>query len=99
MCIVYSFLLHVSALTEQQYFDIEKRLAESQEQFLSSTRDLQTLKEEHKKISEFSHTSKLLIIYSDHHDVLFCLIDENTHSSMYYAVGLKCHSQVYIEFF
>uniref|UniRef100_A0A8P4G4M7 Translocated promoter region a, nuclear basket protein n=1 Tax=Dicentrarchus labrax TaxID=13489 RepID=A0A8P4G4M7_DICLA len=39
--------------SEQQYFDIEKRLAESQEQILSATRDLQTLKEENKKLSEF----------------------------------------------
>lgn len=45
-----------SAPTEQQYFDIEKRLAESQEQILSATRDLQALKEENKKLSEFSHT-------------------------------------------
>uniref|UniRef100_A0A3Q1GAB7 Translocated promoter region a, nuclear basket protein n=1 Tax=Acanthochromis polyacanthus TaxID=80966 RepID=A0A3Q1GAB7_9TELE len=43
--------------SEQQYFDIEKRLAESQEQILSATRDLQTLKEENKKLSEFSHIS------------------------------------------
>lgn len=49
-----------SILTEQQYFDIEKRLAESQEQFLSSTKDLQTFKEENKKISEFLHTSNIL---------------------------------------
>uniref|UniRef100_A0AAQ5Z1Z6 Nucleoprotein TPR n=1 Tax=Amphiprion ocellaris TaxID=80972 RepID=A0AAQ5Z1Z6_AMPOC len=40
--------------SEQQYFDIEKRLAESQEQILSATRDLQALKEENKKLSEFS---------------------------------------------
>lgn len=45
----------LSAPTEQQYFDIDKRLAESQEQILSATRDLQTLKEENKKLSEFSH--------------------------------------------
>lgn len=46
-----------SAHTEQQYFDIEKRLAESQEQILSATKDLQTLKEENKKLSEFTHTA------------------------------------------
>lgn len=40
--------------TEQQYFDIDKRLAESQEQILSATKDLQALKEENKKLSEFS---------------------------------------------
>nr|XP_020480735.1 nucleoprotein TPR-like [Monopterus albus] len=40
-----------SAPTEQQYFDIEKRLAESQEQILSVTRDLQTHKEENKKLN------------------------------------------------
>lgn len=45
-----------SAPTEQQYFDIEKRLAESQEHILSATRDLQAVKEENKKLSEFSHT-------------------------------------------
>ena len=45
-----------STPTEQQYFDIEKRLSESQEQTLSATRDLQTLKEENKKLSELSHT-------------------------------------------
>uniref|UniRef100_A0A3P8STC1 Nucleoprotein TPR n=1 Tax=Amphiprion percula TaxID=161767 RepID=A0A3P8STC1_AMPPE len=38
--------------SEQQYFDIEKRLAESQEQILSATRDLQALKEENKKLNE-----------------------------------------------
>uniref|UniRef100_A0A3Q3IUV0 Nucleoprotein TPR n=1 Tax=Monopterus albus TaxID=43700 RepID=A0A3Q3IUV0_MONAL len=36
--------------------DIEKRLAESQEQILSVTRDLQTHKEENKKLSELKHT-------------------------------------------
>uniref|UniRef100_A0A668ATS4 Translocated promoter region, nuclear basket protein n=1 Tax=Myripristis murdjan TaxID=586833 RepID=A0A668ATS4_9TELE len=35
---------------EQQYFDVEKRLAESQEQIVSTTRDLQTLKEENKRL-------------------------------------------------
>lgn len=39
-------------LIEQQYFDMEKRLAESQEQILSATKDLQTLKEENKKLSK-----------------------------------------------
>lgn len=43
-----------SSPTEQQYFDIDKRLAESQEQILSATKDLQALKEENKKLSEFS---------------------------------------------
>uniref|UniRef100_A0A669DHI5 Nucleoprotein TPR n=1 Tax=Oreochromis niloticus TaxID=8128 RepID=A0A669DHI5_ORENI len=38
--------------SEQQYFDMEKRLAESQEQILSATKDLQTLKEENKKLSK-----------------------------------------------
>uniref|UniRef100_A0A7N9ASS5 Nucleoprotein TPR n=1 Tax=Mastacembelus armatus TaxID=205130 RepID=A0A7N9ASS5_9TELE len=38
--------------SEQQYFDIEKRLVESQEQILSATKDLQALKEENKKLSE-----------------------------------------------
>lgn len=42
-----------SVPTEQQYFDVEKRLAESQEQILSSTRDLQALKEENRKLSEY----------------------------------------------
>lgn len=45
-----------STYTEQQYFDIEKRLAESQEHILSATRDLQAAKEENKKLSEFSDT-------------------------------------------
>ncbi|KAL7386103.1 hypothetical protein ABVT39_004054 [Epinephelus coioides] len=44
--------------SEQQYFDIDKRLAESQDQFLSATRDLQTLKEENKKINEELSTLK-----------------------------------------
>lgn len=43
-----------SSPTEQQYFDIDKRLAESQEQILSATKDLQALKEENKKLCEFS---------------------------------------------
>ncbi|MEQ2219093.1 hypothetical protein XENOCAPTIV_012374, partial [Xenoophorus captivus] len=38
----------------QQYFDVEKRLTESQEQILSATKDLQILKEENKKLSEFT---------------------------------------------
>uniref|UniRef100_A0AAX7SUZ0 Nucleoprotein TPR n=1 Tax=Astatotilapia calliptera TaxID=8154 RepID=A0AAX7SUZ0_ASTCA len=41
--------------SEQQYFDMEKRLAESQEQILSATKDLQTLKEENKKLSKSSY--------------------------------------------
>uniref|UniRef100_A0A671VEW7 Translocated promoter region, nuclear basket protein n=1 Tax=Sparus aurata TaxID=8175 RepID=A0A671VEW7_SPAAU len=45
--------------SEQQYFDIDKRLAESQEQILSATRDLQTLKEENKKLSELIHTTTI----------------------------------------
>uniref|UniRef100_A0A8C7YYH4 Nucleoprotein TPR n=1 Tax=Oryzias sinensis TaxID=183150 RepID=A0A8C7YYH4_9TELE len=45
----------LKADSEQQYFDIEKRLAEGQEQMLSATKELQTLKEENKKLSEFSH--------------------------------------------
>uniref|UniRef100_A0A3Q4C0N2 Uncharacterized protein n=1 Tax=Mola mola TaxID=94237 RepID=A0A3Q4C0N2_MOLML len=43
-----------TADSDQQYFEIEKRWAESQERTLSATRDLQTLKEENKKLSEFS---------------------------------------------
>ncbi|XP_074544263.1 nucleoprotein TPR-like isoform X2 [Halichoeres trimaculatus] len=43
---------------EQQYFDIDKRLAESQEQLLTSTRDLQTLKGENKKLDEELKTLK-----------------------------------------
>ncbi|KAM8851015.1 nucleoprotein TPR-like [Spinachia spinachia] len=43
---------------EQQYFDIDKRLAESQEQILSATRDSQTLKEENKKLHEELSTLK-----------------------------------------
>lgn len=54
----------LSAPTEQQYFDIDKRLAESQEQILSATRDLQTLKEENKKLSEFSDTATALLTYT-----------------------------------
>uniref|UniRef100_A0A669F8N5 Translocated promoter region, nuclear basket protein n=1 Tax=Oreochromis niloticus TaxID=8128 RepID=A0A669F8N5_ORENI len=40
--------------SEQQYFDMEKRLAESQEQILSATKDLQTLKEENKNGNLFT---------------------------------------------
>uniref|UniRef100_A0A8C7LDF3 Nucleoprotein TPR n=1 Tax=Oncorhynchus kisutch TaxID=8019 RepID=A0A8C7LDF3_ONCKI len=36
---------------EQQYFDVEKRLAESQEQIVSHTRNYQTLKEENTKLT------------------------------------------------
>ncbi|KAM3865905.1 nucleoprotein TPR-like [Diretmus argenteus] len=43
---------------EQQYFDVEKRLAESQEQILSTARDLQTLKEENKRLNEELSTLK-----------------------------------------
>ncbi|XP_061792549.1 nucleoprotein TPR-like isoform X2 [Nerophis lumbriciformis] len=38
--------------SEQQYFDIEKKLGESQEQIISATRDLQAVKEENTKLSE-----------------------------------------------
>ncbi|XP_061694573.1 nucleoprotein TPR-like [Syngnathoides biaculeatus] len=38
--------------SEQQYFDIEKKFGESQEQILSVTRELQTIKEENKKLNE-----------------------------------------------
>uniref|UniRef100_A0A4W5RT28 Nucleoprotein TPR n=1 Tax=Hucho hucho TaxID=62062 RepID=A0A4W5RT28_9TELE len=38
---------------EQQYFDVEKRLAESQEQIVSHTRNYQTLKEENTKLSKY----------------------------------------------
>uniref|UniRef100_A0A3B4UI63 Translocated promoter region, nuclear basket protein n=1 Tax=Seriola dumerili TaxID=41447 RepID=A0A3B4UI63_SERDU len=46
--------------SEQQYFDIEKRLVESQEQILSATRDLQTLKAENKKLSEHEGSESIL---------------------------------------
>ncbi|XP_077579861.1 nucleoprotein TPR-like [Stigmatopora nigra] len=38
--------------SEQQYFDIDKKLGESQEQILCATRDLQSIKEENKKLNE-----------------------------------------------
>ncbi|XP_015236386.1 PREDICTED: nucleoprotein TPR [Cyprinodon variegatus] len=44
--------------SEQQYFDVEKRLTESQEQILSATKDLQVLKEENKKLNEELSTLK-----------------------------------------
>ncbi|KAM9845249.1 nucleoprotein TPR-like [Aulostomus maculatus] len=44
--------------SEQQYFDMEKKLAESQEQILLATRDLQALKEENNKLSEELSTLK-----------------------------------------
>uniref|UniRef100_A0A4W5RWH9 Nucleoprotein TPR n=1 Tax=Hucho hucho TaxID=62062 RepID=A0A4W5RWH9_9TELE len=43
---------------EQQYFDVEKRLAESQEQIVSHTRNYQTLKEENTKLSNPSPEAK-----------------------------------------
>uniref|UniRef100_A0A8C7LER7 Nucleoprotein TPR n=2 Tax=Oncorhynchus kisutch TaxID=8019 RepID=A0A8C7LER7_ONCKI len=43
---------------EQQYFDVEKRLAESQEQIVSHTRNYQTLKEENTKLSKRLDWSK-----------------------------------------
>ncbi|CAL1580238.1 unnamed protein product [Knipowitschia caucasica] len=48
----------LKADSEQQYFDIEKRLAETQGQFLASTRDLQTVKEENQKLNEELSTLK-----------------------------------------
>ena len=59
MCVLMYFCWMLSSPTEQQYFDIDKRLAESQEQILSATRDLQTLKEENKKLSELTHTTTI----------------------------------------
>uniref|UniRef100_A0A8D0DES5 Nucleoprotein TPR n=1 Tax=Sander lucioperca TaxID=283035 RepID=A0A8D0DES5_SANLU len=47
--------------SEQQYFDIDKRLAESQEQILSATKDLQTLKEENKKLSDSNTVCNLFL--------------------------------------
>ncbi|XP_041848028.1 nucleoprotein TPR isoform X2 [Melanotaenia boesemani] len=44
--------------SEQQYFDIEKTLEERQEQIFSTTRDLQTLKEENKRLNEELSTLK-----------------------------------------
>uniref|UniRef100_A0A669F4V8 Nucleoprotein TPR n=1 Tax=Oreochromis niloticus TaxID=8128 RepID=A0A669F4V8_ORENI len=48
--------------SEQQYFDMEKRLAESQEQILSATKDLQTLKEENKKLSNGNLFTLLFLV-------------------------------------
>ena len=44
--------LRVSVSTEQQYFDVEKRLAESLEQIVAHTRDVQTLKEQNRILSK-----------------------------------------------
>lgn len=41
------------APTEQQYFDIEKRLAECQEELVQATRQLQKVKEENQGLGEF----------------------------------------------
>lgn len=38
--------------TEQQYFDIEKKFAESQDQFVSQTQEHQILKEECSKLGK-----------------------------------------------
>ncbi|KAM6989175.1 nucleoprotein TPR-like [Tautogolabrus adspersus] len=48
----------LKADSEQQYFDIDKRLVESQEQILSATRDLQALKDTNKKLNEELSTLK-----------------------------------------
>ncbi|KAG7276188.1 hypothetical protein CRUP_030612, partial [Coryphaenoides rupestris] len=37
---------------DQQNFDVEKRLTESREQFLTTARDLQTLKQENRRLNE-----------------------------------------------
>ena len=42
-----------SCPVDQQNFDVEKRLTESQEQFLSTARDLQTVKEENSRLSQY----------------------------------------------
>uniref|UniRef100_A0A669D6S7 Nucleoprotein TPR n=1 Tax=Oreochromis niloticus TaxID=8128 RepID=A0A669D6S7_ORENI len=66
--------------SEQQYFDMEKRLAESQEQILSATKDLQTLKEENKKLSKSPyHISRCL--YST------CCLD---HGNLFTLLFLVC---------
>uniref|UniRef100_A0A672I4E6 Translocated promoter region a, nuclear basket protein n=1 Tax=Salarias fasciatus TaxID=181472 RepID=A0A672I4E6_SALFA len=46
--------------SEQQYFDIEKRLLGSQEQILSATKDLQTVKEENKKLKDVKRLNEKL---------------------------------------
>ncbi|XP_051581046.1 nucleoprotein TPR-like isoform X2 [Myxocyprinus asiaticus] len=43
---------HYRVDSEQQYFDIEKKLAESQAQFLSQTKEHQILKEEYCKLAD-----------------------------------------------
>ncbi|KAM4623655.1 nucleoprotein TPR-like [Polymixia lowei] len=43
---------------DQQYFDVEKRLTESQEQILSTTRELQAVKEQNKRLDEELSTLK-----------------------------------------
>lgn len=48
----------LKADSEQRYFDVEKRLAESQDQFLTATKDLQNVKEENKKLNEELSTLK-----------------------------------------
>lgn len=44
------------SISEQQYFEIEKRFADSQDRFVSQTQELKKLKEDYAKIGKFDKT-------------------------------------------
>lgn len=46
-------MMCVFILAEQQFFNLEKKLAESQEQFLSQSKEYHSIKEENAKLSKF----------------------------------------------
>lgn len=48
--------------TEQQYFDVEKRLTESQEQIIAHTRDVQVLKEQNRILSKSSSLLAVTVV-------------------------------------
>ena len=57
-------LTRYPTLSEQQYFEVEKRLAQSQDQFVLQTQDHHKLKEEFTKLSKLTD-NHITIVCSD----------------------------------
>uniref|UniRef100_A0A8C9FKG8 Nucleoprotein TPR n=1 Tax=Pavo cristatus TaxID=9049 RepID=A0A8C9FKG8_PAVCR len=71
--------------SEQQYFEVEKRLAQSQERLVNETQECQTLREELKKLREyyFLNSSSCFFCISARPFVDFiCFMHKNFHSSL-----------------
>lgn len=60
--------------TEQQYFEVEKRLAQSQERLVNETQECQTLREELKKLRKCNCVTSLSAGQDIDHSVLWELL-------------------------